>query len=449
MKNEIKIQYRDIDSLIPYEHNPRKNNHAVETVAAAISEFGFRVPILIRGDGDLVDGHLRLKAAKVAGLQQVPTISVDDLSDDQILAFRLSVNKLSELASWNEELLVIELGKLVDVNFDLAAIGFSSEEIDTLLGKTGGRTDPDDIPPTPEIPTSREGDIWIMGDHLVMCGDSTNAASFAELMGDDLADMVFTDPPYNVDYQGKAGSIKNDKLSPEKFSNLLAGAFSCLYKFLRPGGGIYVAHADAGQIGVTFRQTFLAAGFKLASCLVWLKNQFILGRADYHWQHEPILYGWKPGAAHRFYGGRKKSTICELGPEIVTKVAANKYQLIIGAEVFIITGDNLEVEAALSTIIPCDKPSRNSEHPTMKPVALVVDFIKNSSRRGEIVADAFGGSGTTLIGSEIVGRRSRVMELDPKFCDVIVERWQGYTGQNALLSGSGAAFTDLKAQRSN
>jgi len=259
--------------------------------------------------------------------------------------------------------------------------------------------------------------------------------------------MVFTDPPYNVDYIGSAGKIKNDKMSPAVFEQFLGKAFNVISGSLLDGGPIYVAHADFGKIGIVFRAAFISAGLHLAACLNWRKNQFALSRSDYQWIHEPILYGWKKGAPHRWYGGRKKRTIQEFPGDAFTRVATGEYQIAVGDEILTITGDNLQVRSDWPTIIAEKKPIKSESHPTMKPVALVERFIRNSSKKGDTVLDAFGGSGTTMIAAEINGRIARLMELDPKFVDVIVLRWQEFMGKKATLADGGRTFAEIKEAR--
>lgn len=443
----MQIEMWPIDRLIPYDNNPRKNDHAVAAVAQAIDQFGFRVPVLIKGEGQVIDGHLRLKAAKHIGLQEVPILRADDMSEAQVRAFRISINKMAELAQWDLALLKKELEALKTMDFDLGLTGFAEVDLDDLLGIDSDSGKDNAIPPLQDKAISTLGDLWIMGEHRLLCGDSRSREDVTKLMADGMADMVFIDPPYNVDYEGKAGKIKNDKMKDDEFLAFLEQTFAAVTAIMHPGAGIYVAHADAGHLGLIFRQAFLKAGLKLASVLVWRKDNFVLGRADYHWQHEPILYGWRPGASHRWYGGRKKTTIQDFGSQTgaVTRIGEHHYQLQLGNEVFVISGHELQVEAVASTVIHEDKPLSSDLHPTMKPVALVERFVVNSSRVGEVVADTFGGSGTTLIACEKRKRKGRIMELDPRFVDVIVRRWQEYTGGQAIHEQSGQTFRQREA----
>lgn len=445
----MQIINRKVDDLIPYANNPRKNDHAVAKVAAAIKEFGFRVPVLIKDDGSIIDGHLRCKAAIAAGIMEIPCLLADDMTDMQIRAFRLSVNKLSELASWDVNLLQLELSSLLEGEFDLSVIGYDEHEIDDLLlGEPEKEVGQDDVPPSPQIPTTVVGDRWLLGDHILLCGDATAPVAVQTLMTGDLAAMIFTDPPYNVDYSGSAGKIKNDKMSNDSFQFFLSMAFTAMVEVLAAGGGVYVAHADSGYIGVSFRSAFLSAGLHLSACLIWRKSQFTLSRSDYQWMHEPILYGWKTGECHRYYGGRKKRTVQEFDSPLIAKVSNREYHIRQGDDILVVTGDNIHLESHLSTVFTEDKPLANKEHPTMKPVALVERFIKNSSKPGDLVLDPFGGSGSTLIACEKQGRCCRTMELDEKFCDVIVARWQDFTNEQATLDGDGRTFVEIVGARS-
>ncbi len=444
----MKIETRKLADLTPYENNPRKNDHAVTKVAAAIKEFGFRIPIIIKKDGAIIDGHLRYKAAKEAGLAEVPCMLGDDMSDAQIKAFRISVNKVAELAKWDSSLLAMELKALGADDFDLSIIGYDEHELDDLLGELPPEKDQDAVPASPKIPATIPGDRWLLGNHVLLCGDSTSVTDLQTLMGGgNQADMIFTDPPYNVDYSGTAGKIKNDNMSAAEFDLFLGGAFNAMASVLSPGGGVYVACADSGKIGITFREAFLAADFHLSACLIWRKNQFTLSRSDYQWMHEPILYGWKLGKPHRYYGGRKKRTIQDFSAELVTKISASKYHIQNGDDVLVVTEKEIKLESHLSSIITEDKPLENKEHPTIKPVALVERFVKNSSKTGEVVLDPFGGSGSTLIACEKTGRHCRTNELDEKYCDVIINRWQDFTGEQATLDSDGRTFAEIKESR--
>lgn len=371
----MKIQMMSPSDLIAYENNPRHNDDAVDAVANSIKAFGFKVPIVITKDRVIIAGHTRLKASLKLNLEAVPCIIADDLTDDQIKAFRLADNKTAELATWDLSKLESEL---FDIDMDMLQFGF--EELDSDIPDHATDDDFDPTDEIPEVPSSQKGDLYILGEHIVLCGDSTKKQDVDYLVGNKEIDMIFTDPPYNVDYEGTAGKIQNDKMEDSAFYLFLLDAFTNMFEHTKKGGAIYVCHADTE--GLNFRNAFKNAGFKLAECLIWVKNALVLGRQDYHWRHEPILYGWKEGAAHFFIDDRTQDTIWEY-----------------------------------------NKPKKNEEHPTMKPLELVGKAIANSSRVGELILDLFGGSGSTLIAADQIGRKAYLMELDEKFVDVIVKRY--------------------------
>jgi len=373
MDNKLNIVYKKISELKEYENNPRKNDKAVDAVANSIKSFGFKVPVIIEPDGTIVAGHTRVKASKKLGLDEVPCIIASDLSPDQLKAFRIADNKTAELADWDMDKLVNEL-KTIEMNMDQ----FGFDDLEKLLDRDVLEDEFEEE--LPEVAYSKKGDIFVFGKHRLMCGDSTKPEDVEKIRDGQLMDMVFTDPPYNVDYEGQDGmKIQNDKQSDEDFYNFLLSAFKNMYDSLKPGGPIYVCHADSE--GVNFRNAFKNAGFKLAECLIWVKNSLVLGRQDYHWRHEPILYGWKEGSSHYFINDRSQDTVWEY-----------------------------------------NKPKVNDLHPTMKPLELVGRAIKNSSKNGDKVLDLFGGSGSTMIAAEQIGRVAYLMELDEKYTDVIVKR---------------------------
>ncbi len=378
----MNIVMKKTSELIEYGNNPRNNEAAIDAVAKSIEEFGFKVPIVITKENVIIAGHTRLKASLKLGLATVPCIVADDLTEGQIKAFRLADNKTAELASWDFTKLESELES---IEMDMSVFGFED-----LESKVPDNATDDDFDPTEELtetPYTKKDDIYLLGNHRVMCGDATIKESVDKLIQDDKVDLTFTDPPYNVDYEGTAGKIMNDKMEDNTFYLFLFQAFKNMFDHTKPGGAIYVCHADTE--GINFRTAFKNAGFKLAECLVWVKNALVLGRQDYHWRHEPILYGWREGAAHYFIDDRTQDTIWEY-----------------------------------------NKPKRNEEHPTMKPLELCGRAIANSSRVGEIVLDLFGGSGSTLISSDQLQRKARLMELDERFVDVIVKRYIKYKGSS-------------------
>lgn len=440
---ELRIEIWPVDKLAPYAGNPRKNDHAVDRMVAVIREFGFRAPLVARSDGELVDGHLRLKAALAMGLREVPVLLADDMTPEQIRAFRLMVNRSATWATWDEEQLASEIAALLEANYDLTLTGFEQHELDKLLMDAAAtEQDPDAVPEVPEVPLVREGELWLLGNHRLYCGDAASGIHVGHLLGGKSAAMVWTDPPYNVDYTGKAGKIKNDKMSSAQFDGLLLSSFCQMHTALQPGGAIYISHSEAGE-GLAFRQAFKQAGFRFASCLIWNKGQAVLSRSDYHWQHEPILYGWKPGAAHKWYGTRKPKTILDSTLPSLTQQDDGSWTLLLDGKLHRLTGENLCLEELSGTVIDVQKPSKSELHPTTKPVTLIAHCVANSSRSGDIVYDAFGGSGSTMVACEQLGRACCAMELDPRFVQVMLERWQNFTGRQAVREADGKLFDEL------
>lgn len=407
------IEHIATDALIPYARNSRTHSpEQVAQLAASIREFGFTNPVLIDEHDTIIAGHGRVMAAQQIGLTHVPCIRLSHLSAAQRRAYVIADNKLAEQAGWDTATLSRELEDLAAESFDLALLGFGEDELRDLLGDTsehgdgGGLSDPDETPDPEPDPVSQPGDVWLLGHHRVMCGDSTQSASVATVMGGGMADLWITDPPYNVGYEGKSKkrlSIENDDMASEQFMQFLVAAFTAARDALKPGGAFYIWHADVE--GATFRVAAAAAGLRQRQCLIWKKNVMVLGRQDYQWIHEPCLYGWKDGAAHRWTSDRKQVTVLEF-----------------------------------------DRPMRNAEHPTMKPVALIEYQLCNNSMPGDVVFDGFGGSGTTLIAAEKSGRVARLIELDPRYCDVIVRRWQAYTARDAVHAPSGQTFAQRAAE---
>jgi DNA modification methylase len=407
MKPEI--QMVPVDSLIPYARNARTHSEEqIAQIAASIREFGWTNPILTDGDKGVIAGHGRLAAARKLELTEVPVIELGHLSPEQKKAYILADNRIALNSGWDEELLKLELQELQGVDFDLDLLGFGDDEIQRLLNGDqvgGGLTEDDAIPEAPVDPVSRTGDLWILGNHRLLCGDSTVLSDVERLMGGQLADMAFTDPPYNVDYgnsakdkmRGKDRRILNDALG-DGFYQFLYDA--CLNLLVVTKGACYVCMSSSELH--TLQKAWIDAGGKWSTFIIWAKNTFTLGRSDYQRQYEPILYGWKQGVDHFWCGDRDQSDIWNY-----------------------------------------NKPRVNDLHPTMKPVELVERAIKNSSKSRDIVLDLFGGSGTTLIACEKTGRQARLIELDPKFADVIVKRWEEYTGQQAVREGDGVKFVEL------
>lgn len=377
----MEVKMISVNDVVPYENNPRKNDDAVDEVATSIKAFGFKNPIIVDKNMVIIAGHTRLKAALKLGLTMVPVIVAEDLSDDQANALRLADNKTAELAKWDKKKLEEELKQ---INWELLGIDMTDVGFNDIFASEFQEVVDDDFDEGQYLsdePHSKQGDIYLLDDNRVMCGDSTDPEQVKTLMDGKLADMVFTDPPYNVNYEGSDGqSIQNDDMGDEEFHSFLLLVFKNLIDSIKEGAPTYVCHADSE--GLNFRSAFKEAGFKLAQCLVWIKNSFTIGRQDYQWQHEPILYGWKPGAGHYFVDDRSQAT-------------AWFY----------------------------DKPKKNDLHPTMKPLELVGQAINNSSLVGQLVLDLFGGSGSTLITSYKSKRACYSMELDEKYADVIVKRY--------------------------
>lgn len=424
-------EQRLVSTLVPYERNARTHSRdQVAQLVESIRKFGFTNPLLIDDAGRVIAGHGRLMAAKELGLESVPCIIVAGLSDAERRALILADNKLALNAGWDEDLLAEELRALQDVGFDLSLTGFSLEEIDRVAPAAGASVDVDDAPAVPALPSTRVGDIYLLGPHKLICGDSTQPAVLAAMLGAERADVVWTDPPYNVAYETAAGSIANDDMSDEEFRAFLTSALTCAANVMKPGAAIYVAHAD-GQPSEAFRASFRKTQLKLAGCLIWRKSHFTLSRSDYQWQHEPILYGWKPGSRHRWYGGRKLTSLIDIGEgSPFEQLPDGRWRIQVGDQVLVVEG-SAQVESLVPSILFEQKPRRSQLHPTMKPVALIEKMLRNNARPGDLVFDPFGGSGSTLIAADRLGMCARLVELDPGYCDVIVQRWEAYAGRRA------------------
>jgi DNA modification methylase len=400
-----KVEQWPIDRLVPYAKNSRTHSDAqVAQIAASIKEWGFTTAVLVDEDGGIIAGHGRLMAARKLGMTEVPVMVAAGWSDAQKRAYVIADNKLALNAGWDNELLALELADIQGLGFDVELTGFSDEEIKDLMPVeiTEGLTDEDDAPAVQESVTV-PGDVWVMGKHRLLCGDSTSVDDLGKLCESQLVDMWLTDPPYNVAYEGGTKeklTIKNDSMGDDQFRQFLRDAYTAADTVMKPGAVFYIWHADSE--GYNFRGAARDAGWTVRQCLIWKKSSLVLGRQDYQWRHEPCLYGWKEGAGHLWAADRKQTTILEF-----------------------------------------DKPSRNGEHPTMKPVALFEYQLLNNTKGGDIVLDSFGGSGTTLIAAEKNGRVARLMKLDPKYCDVIVKRWQDFTGQKAVHAESGKTFDEV------
>jgi len=406
-----------INKLVPYAKNSRTHSEKqIEQIAASIAEFGFVNPVLVWKKNEIIAGHGRVLAAKrlleqdpkrYAHLGELPVRKCDHLTDVQRRALVIADNKLALNAGWDNTILSEELTALMPDFSDLGIIGFTEIELRDLLPAAEDLTDEDSVPAVQSRAVSCAGDIWELGEHKLMCGDSTSCTDVATLMGRERADMWLTDPPYNVAYEGKtkdALKIVNDNMSDEKFRAFLRDACVAADAVMRPGAVFYIWHADSE--GYNFRGACKDTGWVVRQCVIWKKQSMILGRQDYHWQHEPCLYGWKSGASHKWSSNRKQTTILEF-----------------------------------------DKPSRNGEHPTMKPVALFEYQMLNNTDKGDIVLDSFGGSGTTLIAAEKNERIARIMELDPIYVDVIIRRWEQLTGRQAVHSVTKKTFASCECGR--
>lgn len=405
--SNMRIETVPIEKIIPYARNPRRNEHAVAKVAGSIKEFGWQQPIVVDTDYVIVAGHTRLLAAQQLGMKELPVKIADDLTPAQIKAYRLADNRTHEDAEWIDELLAIELGEIRDMGYDLDITGFDPDELDKLLAgdASDGLTEDDAIPEMQEKAISQAGDVWICGNHRLLCGDSTKLADVELVMSGALADMVFTDPPYNVNYGANIHSnkreIKNDNLGKDFYQFLYD---ACVNMLAVCKGGLYICMSTRELH--TLHNAFAAAGGKWSDFLVWAKSSFTMGGSDYQRQYEPILYGWKDGTKHYWCGARDQGNVWFF-----------------------------------------DKPTANDLHPTMKPVALVERAVTNSSKTRDIVLDCFGGSGTTMIAAEKTGRSARLIELDPKYVDVIIRRWQEFTGKSAVLDGTEKTFDELSKER--
>ena len=401
------IEPRPVEKVLPYTQNARTHSPAqIHQIADSIREFGFVNPILIGADNHIIAGHARLQAAQELGMPEVPVIVLEHLSETQRRALVLAVNQLALNAGWNEELLRAELAALEKAEFPVERIGFEKAALARLLADQDpaeGLTKPDAAPPLPALSISEPGDVWVMGEHRLMCGDATQAADLHTVLAGQKADMVFTDPPYNVAYEGKTKRklhIENDALGGN-FPEFLRKACNCLIEVCQ--GAIYICMSSSELH--TLQKAFTEAGGHWSTFLIWAKNHFTLGRSDYQRQYEPILYGWPQGVAHFWCGERNQSDLWSMA-----------------------------------------RPVANREHPTMKPVELVERAVQNSSRVGDTVLDPFGGSGTTMIACQRLQRRSRLVELDARYVDVICQRWEQYRGQPAVLDGGGA-FADVAHER--
>lgn len=372
-----------IEKLVPYVNNARTHNASqIMKLRSSLREFGFINPVIIDRDYNIIAGHGRVMAAREEKIDKVPCVFVDYLTEAQKKAYILADNRMAMDAGWDEQLLKVEIESLKAENFDVSLTGFDEKELSDLFdSEKDAKDDNFDVDKELQKPTvTKAGDVWLLGAHKLICGDSTKEETYKTLMGEQKANLVVTDPPYNVNYQGSAGKIKSDNLKNDQFYRFLLAAFTCMEKAMADDASIYVFHADTE--GLNFRKAFADAGFYLSGTCIWKKQSLVLGRSPYQWQHEPCLFGWKKNGRHQWYSDRKQTTIWEF-----------------------------------------DKPKKNGDHPTMKPVPLIAYPIRNSSMTNCIVLDPFGGSGSTLIACEQTGRICRTIELDEKYSDVIVKRY--------------------------
>jgi DNA modification methylase len=408
---ELRIQIRPVNSLVPYDRNARSHSEEqVGQIAQSIAEFGWTNPILVDVEGVIVAGHARVAAAKRLGITEVPIIILDRLTEQQRRALVLADNQLALNAGWDEEILRAELTRLQAEAYDLAVLGFNDQELQELLAQAepaAGNTDEDAAPEPPAVPISALGDIWLLGEHRLVCGDATDTATVTTLMAGNLADLVFTDPPYNVNYEGYTEdrlTIQSDCMPREDFVLFLRASFTHCRRFVKTGASLYVCHASSWQR--EFQDALEQAGFEIRCQLVWAKNTFAWGFGRYKFQHEPIYYAHVAGQSDNWYGDRSQSTLWQE-----------------------------------------NKPVANRLHPTMKPVELIERALVNSSKAGDVVLDLFGGSGSTLIACERLRRTARLLELDPRYCDVVVQRWQDFTGGEAVLEMERRTFREVQQSR--
>jgi DNA modification methylase len=405
------IEFWLIDKLIPWARNPRTHSEAqIAQIAASIAEFGFNNPILVDTNAGIIAGHGRLLAARKLELTEVPVIVLDHLTEKQKRAYVIADNQLALNAGWDEELLRLELATLAGENFDINLIGFDDVELARLLAAQDaaeGLTDADAVPELPETPISAAGDLWMLGSHRLLVGDATNQDDVARLMASDAADLVFTDPPYNVNYEGYTEdhlTIQGDRMSDAEFKQFLKDAFRSCRAVVKPGASLYVCHSSSWQR--EFQNALEAAGFEIRCQIIWAKNTFAWGFGRYKFQHEPVFYTHVAGQKDPWYGDKSQSTLWEE-----------------------------------------KKPAANRVHPTAKPVELVERALLNSSKAGDIVADLFGGSGSTLIACQRRNRKARLMEIDPKYADCIVRRYQEYTGNQGVLEVDRRSFNEVAQVR--
>ena len=422
----MKIKDIPIRELVESSHNPRHHpEQQLDTLIQSIRTFGFNNPVLITEQHEIIAGHGRVRAAKRLRMKTVPCVMLTHLDESLKRVYCLADNRIAEQGGWDDDLLTLELNELQALSVDLELAGFSDDDWRRLMPESPktGNVDDDCVPDLSEgDPVSCPGDLWQLGEHRLFCGDALKRDSLSCLMEDRLASMIWVDPPYNVNYEGstrKRMTLRNDDMKDQAFRRFLEQLFQGCYRVSKSGAPIYVAYADSEAIN--FRAALQATGWKLSQTLVWLKHQFILSRQDYHWQHEPILYGWKDDGAHPWYGGKTWSTLVEAEPALEDMSREELLKLCQAWR-----------QTLTLSAIPAKKPIANIEHPTMKPVYLVMRMMLNSSQRDDTVLDPCAGSGTTLIACEKLQRKACLVELDPRYCDVILKRWQAFTGLKSV-----------------
>lgn len=410
MTTTTEFQLVDINKLVPYANNARTHNkEQILKLRSSLREFGFVNPVIIDKAYNVLAGHGRIEAAKEEGIAEVPCVFVDHMTEAQKKAYILADNRMALDAGWNEELLSVEMQELQELGFDLSMTGFDEKELTDLLGvDADGEAKEDDFDLSAALEKAafvQRGDIWTVGRHKLMCGDATSAEDVSALMGDTKANLILTDPPYGVSFKSASGlTIQNDGMKNEAFYTFLLSSFQRMAEHLEKGGSAYVFHADTE--GLNFRKAFIDAGFHLAGCCIWVKDSLVLGRSDYQWQHEPVLYGFMQNGKHHWYSDRKQTTIWHF-----------------------------------------DKPKRNANHPTSKPLDLLGYPIGNSTQENGVVIDTFGGSGSTLMACEQMNRICYTMELDEKYASVILRRYVEDTGDAegvyVIRNGQQIPYSDL------
>lgn len=419
-----------VKDLKPYENNARTHSEEqIDKIVRSIKEFGFINPVLIDGNYGIIAGHGRVMGAKRLGMEEVPCLFIEDLSDEQKRAYILADNKLALDAGWDDEILKKEILELSKLDFDISLTGFELDDFNFEQEDIEFQEDDYDVEShLPELAKSKLGDIYQLGNHRVMCGDSTNPDDIDQLLDGAEMDLCVTDPPYNVNYEesvaGQSSTtrvnrdISNDKMDDNTFYNFLLAFYSQMLRTLKPNGAYYIFHADSE--GLNFRKALVEAGGVVKQNLIWVKNTLVLGRQDYQWKHEPCLYGW--GAGHYFTKDRTQTTVFEDKADL-DKLSKEELKQMV---------KELLEDKVPTTIIHEDKPLKSDVHPTMKPIRLISRLVANSSKKGENVIDFFGGSGSTLISCEMLGRNCYTIELDPKYVDVIIDRWEMLTGEKAV-----------------